>query len=148
MLIVTEYPKCSLLYTGSFPWKLVKIGESLTVLKAKPQTYLIMIPLKIISPCSTAVHVIFMCTFPYAYVEVSYCLSTRRCRTLYDYNTSLLAPLPEWHYGDEKNDYADEARLRLLRIFTNMSQGVIKRERVLKRMKFQSPLLASAAITC
>jgi len=72
----------------------------------------------------------------------------RRRRTVYDYNVSLLAPLSEWRYGDEENDYADEARLRLLRIFTNVSQGVIKRERVLKRMKFQSPLLASAAITC
>lgn len=105
------------------------------------------LPLKITQPHSAAARLIFLCVS----------LRAERSRLLFTYSRlhddrqyaiitiSLLAPL-EWHYGD-KNDYADEARLRLLRIFTNVSQGIIKRERVLKRMKFQSPLLASAAIT-
>lgn len=63
-----------------------------------------------------------------------------------DYNVSSPPALAtvEWRYGDEKRgDYADEVRLRLLRIFTYVSQGVIKRGTRAKRMKFQSPLLAA-----
>lgn len=91
-VIVAECLKYNLFHIGKFPLRLYRNRRDVMVLKAKPQTYLIVLPVKNYTAAFNAVHVIFVCTF---FSCVDYCLSALRCWTVYDYNVSLLASLPK-----------------------------------------------------